>query len=255
MPIRVVPKPHSDKLRLINDHSAGAYSCNSMIPKHEGTVKCDGMQSLGKALRFAHRQYNQTPLVVWKSDVSRAYRLIPMHPLWQLRQIITIDGWRYVDRCNFFGGQAGCHLFCTFMALILWIAEHIFGIHDLLAYVDDNFSWELAHHTMLYEPYQRWFPTKQARLLKLWDLLRIPHEDRKQEFGTQLKIIGYYVNAQSLEISMEQKSRDDLLEAIRSFCYNAHPRRRTLREFQRLAGWINWGLNIQPRLRLSNFYG
>jgi hypothetical protein len=55
MPISVVPKPHSDKLRLINNHSAGAYSCNSMIPKHEGTVRLDGMRSLGKALRFSHQ--------------------------------------------------------------------------------------------------------------------------------------------------------------------------------------------------------
>jgi hypothetical protein len=135
------------------------------------------------------------------------------------------------------------------MALVIWIAEHVFNIHDLLAYVNDNFSWELAHHTMFYEPYHQWFPTKQARLLKLWYLLRIPHERRKQEFGTQLKIIGYYIDAQTLQISMEQSSRDDLLNAIHSFCHNAHPRRRTLREFQRLEGWINWGLNIQPRLR------
>jgi hypothetical protein len=30
-PIHVVPKPHSTKLRLIVDHSAGSYSLNSMI--------------------------------------------------------------------------------------------------------------------------------------------------------------------------------------------------------------------------------
>jgi hypothetical protein len=81
MPIGVVPKPHSDKLRLINDHSAGKFSCNSMIPKHEGSVKLDGMRALGKALRRAHRSNYPNPLLLWKSDVSRAYRLIPIHPL------------------------------------------------------------------------------------------------------------------------------------------------------------------------------
>jgi hypothetical protein len=50
MPIGVVPKPNSDKLRLINDRSAGQFACNSMIPKHEGSVKLDGMRALGKAL-------------------------------------------------------------------------------------------------------------------------------------------------------------------------------------------------------------
>jgi hypothetical protein len=248
MPIGVVPKPHSDKLRLINDHSAGQYSCNSMIPKHEGSVKLDGMRTLGKALRRAHKSNYPNPLLLWKSDVSRAYRLIPMHPLWQLQQIVTIDGFRYVDRCNFFGGRAGCCLFCTFMALVLWIAQHVFGLSDLLAYVDDNFSWELAHHTIFYHPYHKFLPEKQGRLLLLWDQLRIPHEERKQEYGVKLKIIGYYVDAQSMQISMEPESQHDLLKAIHTFCHDRDPRRRTLREFQCMAGWINWGLNIQPRL-------
>jgi hypothetical protein len=224
MPIGVVPKPHSDKLRLINDHSAGQFSCNSMIPKHEGSVKLDGMRSLGKALWRAHKSNSSEPLLLWKSNVSRAYRLIPMHPPWQIWQIITIDGFRHVDRCNFFSGQAGCHLFCTFMALVLWIAQHIFGLSNLLAYVDNNFSWDITHHTSYYNPYNKFFPQKQAQLLRLWDQLHIPHEERKQEFGVQLKIIGYFVDAQSMKISMEPESRHDLLNTIHAFCHDKHPR-------------------------------
>ncbi|KAF8583313.1 hypothetical protein K439DRAFT_1349008 [Ramaria rubella] len=74
------------------------------------------------------------------------------------------------------------------MSLVLWIAEHILKLRDLLAYVDDNSSWELAHKTLFYKPYNKFFPKKQVRLLTLWDNLCIPHEDRKQEFGAQLKI-------------------------------------------------------------------
>jgi hypothetical protein len=79
MPLSIIPKPHSDKLRLINHHRAGQFSCNSMIPNHEGTVKLDGMRSLGKALRHARKCFGHLPLILWKADVSRAYRLLPMH--------------------------------------------------------------------------------------------------------------------------------------------------------------------------------
>ncbi|KAJ8591092.1 hypothetical protein M405DRAFT_735681, partial [Rhizopogon salebrosus TDB-379] len=51
VPVHAVPKPHSDKLRLVVDHSAGDYSLNSMIDSDDirGT-KLDGIHSLGASL-------------------------------------------------------------------------------------------------------------------------------------------------------------------------------------------------------------
>jgi hypothetical protein len=119
MPLGVIPKPRSSKLRLINDLSAGSYSCNSMIPPQEHSVKLDGMRVFGNALR-QYKACNPTVLVVLvKSDMSRAYRLIPMHPWWQIKQIVTIDSEHHVDCCNSFRGGASCHLFWTFMSLVL----------------------------------------------------------------------------------------------------------------------------------------
>jgi hypothetical protein len=46
----VIPKPHSDKLRLIVDHSAGEYLPNSYIPTHEGRFHLDTLHQLGSAL-------------------------------------------------------------------------------------------------------------------------------------------------------------------------------------------------------------
>src|ERR1700731_1547101 len=43
-------------------------------------------------------------LIIYKTDVAEAYRLCPMHPLWQLKQIVSVDGTKHVDRCNNFGG-------------------------------------------------------------------------------------------------------------------------------------------------------
>jgi hypothetical protein len=97
-PVHVILKPNSSKLHLVVDHSAGEFSLNSMINLDDSSgVKLDGMRSLGLSLLQFHREHGNVPLVVFKSDVSQAYRRLPMHPLWQLKQVITVNNKRYVD--------------------------------------------------------------------------------------------------------------------------------------------------------------
>ncbi|KIY49597.1 hypothetical protein FISHEDRAFT_72909 [Fistulina hepatica ATCC 64428] len=254
VPVWVVPKPHSDKLRLVVDHSAGRYSLNSMIPKSERSLPLDGLHQLGDALIRAREQYPDRPLVVWKSDVSEAYRLLPMHPLWQIKQTVSFDGERRVDWRNDFGGGGSGRIWATFFALVLWIAVFIKFIVDLFGYVDDSFSWDFADNLEWYEPYQEYYPAKQACLLKLWDRIGIPHEKRKQEHGISLVVIGLLVDTSLMTISMPDHSHDDLVLALRGF---AVPRqRRPLLHFQRLGGWVNWALNVHPLFKpgLSTLY-
>lgn len=47
---------------------------------------------------------------------------------------------------------------------------------------------------VFYAPYRRSMPSKQVRLLQLWDTLGIPHSDNKQLFGLALEIIGFFVD-------------------------------------------------------------
>jgi hypothetical protein len=80
-------------------------------------------------------------------------------------------------------------------------------------------------------------PTKQTRLLLLFDELGIPHDEHEQVFGSPLTIIGFDVDPNAMTIMMPPEARQDLLAAIRAF---ANPRqRRSLKDFQRLAGWVN----------------
>jgi hypothetical protein len=103
-PIHAVPKPHSSKLRLINDHSAGDWALNSFIAKEIGHIRMDSVQDLGKTLLHARRELGPDATIwLWKSDVSQAFCQLPMHPLWQMKQISTFDGHRHVDRCAVFG--------------------------------------------------------------------------------------------------------------------------------------------------------
>ena len=93
VPVHSVPKPHSDKLHLVVDHSAGSFSINSLIDRQAiAGVKLDGIRSLGDSIRELRHSGEDGPLIIWKSDVAAAYRQMPMHPLWQIKQIVRI-GW------------------------------------------------------------------------------------------------------------------------------------------------------------------
>jgi hypothetical protein len=103
------------------------------------------------------------------------------------------------------------------------------------------------HHLLSSIQYAKFLPTKQAQLLLLFDDIGIPHKEHKQVFGSPLQIIGFDVNPNTMMITMPSAARDELVLAIRTF---ANPRRRqSLRDFQRLAGWVNWALNVYPLLR------
>jgi len=117
----------------------------------------------------------------------------------------------------------------------------------LLGYVDDVFSYDFEDNLEWYEPYQKLLPNKQSRLLRLWDELGIPHEERKQVFGTTLTIIGFEVDPKAMTVTMPPNSRADLVTVVRTFACVGHHHK--LREFQSLAGWINWSFNAFPLLR------
>lgn len=92
------------KPRVVTDHMVS--SLNDGIPKSEAKVRYDNMRMFGQVLYNAKRQYPSDTLVTWKSDVSSAFLNLPAHPLWQLRQLVNVEGvWRIVH-CLVFGNRA-----------------------------------------------------------------------------------------------------------------------------------------------------
>lgn len=245
VPVHAVPKPDSDDFRMVIDQSAGPGAPNDYISREAINIKLDNVQHLGHNI-LATRRRGRTPRFLFKDDVAGAYRIGPLHPLFQARQVITVNGERRVDRCNNFGNRAAGYLFCVIMGLILWIAEHEWGIEGLLAYVDDVFGVEDEDEMEFYAPYGKYLPRKQARLLGLWDWIGVPHEHRKQLFGRALKIIGFTVSLDDLSISIDENARRRHATAIRQFVTN---RKQPLVEWQRVLGWANWFLNVDPLLR------
>jgi hypothetical protein len=257
-PIHAVPKPRSEKMRLVNDHSAGSFSLNSMIAREDvAGAKMDTISDLIGALLRYRKDHPDNTVILFKSDVSAAYRRLPLHPLWQVKQIVTIDENRHVDRCTSFGGRGSCRDYTAFMGLVIWIAIFIKFITDLFGYIDDNFSFDEEGNVLWYEPYKCYYPAKQTRLLELWDEIDLPHEKSKQEYGPILRIIGFMVDPNLMRVSMDEDDRTRLIQHVSDFVATAPGgTRRSLREFQQLAGWINWSFNVFPLLKpaLSNVY-
>ena len=259
MPVHAVPKPHSTDLRLVTDHSAGPFSLNSLIDHSRVTgYPLDNLHYLGEVLLDSKRSIGNISLTMWKSDIAEAYRLMPMSPYWQIKQINTVDGLRYVDRNLAFGSSASAAIFISFNSLVAWIAKNVKGFTYLGTYVDDSFGCDVQGDILYYGPYECHMPTHQKLLLDLWDEIGIPHKRHKQLSGNILTIIGIDVDPNAMTLTLSPSARN-LIEEM-SFWSSKPPNHSSgsfkLKHWEKLTGWVNWALNVYPLVRpaLNNIY-
>jgi len=151
MPIFTIPKPHSMDLQMVTDQSARKYSLNSRILREDIIgYPLDNLQHLGEFLLSMHHQAPDSPRILYKSDVAKAYHLLPVHPYWQIKQVNCVAGGLHIDRNNAFGGCAsGCN-WIAFMALVSWIVKKKHNIELLGTYADDSFGPDLAANIAWY---------------------------------------------------------------------------------------------------------
>ena len=131
--------------------------------------------------------------------------------------------------------------------LVNWIGTEKKGVSDLLGYVDDNFGWEFANEKEYYKPYKKHMPTNQARLLRLWDEIGLPHDEEKQLSGPYLRILGYDVDANKMTVQVPDDKKEKVVQLLRSHAKEGKPY--TVKELQTVAGSVNSALNLYPRIR------
>ncbi|KAJ6616973.1 hypothetical protein B0H10DRAFT_2218959 [Mycena sp. CBHHK59/15] len=141
------------------------------------------------------------------------------------------------------------------MGLINWIAIDR-GI-DSKVYTDNTFLVSLASDMTVYEPYHLIMPTPQASMLQLWDMINLMNDKPKQIWGFHLLTIGIDVNLNAMRFTMPEDKRTELIAGMQEFCHMPRGgRQHPLHAFQRLAGRINWSLNVYLLLKpaLSHVY-
>ena len=119
MPIHAVPKLNSAKLHMVINHSTSPFALNTMILQEPITIWLDNIQDLGRNLLAARHTLGNTLLWLFKSDVSQAYHCMPLHPLWQICQVVIVNGVCHIDQYNNFGNCATGKIWYMFMSLIL----------------------------------------------------------------------------------------------------------------------------------------
>ena len=186
MPIGVVPKPHSSGLHLVTDNSAGDYVLNSFITCVDASIKLDDLQDFGSILQVVITEHGCTPAWLFKSNVAAAYRCIPMHPLWQIKQVNTFQGLHHINQNMAFKTHTAPRIWCSFFALVMWIAIHIYSCLDLLHYMDDMWSYDMDSNLIYYQPYDSWFPRKQVKLLLSFMMNWASHTSKKNKLLVDL---------------------------------------------------------------------
>lgn len=230
------------KPRVITDHSASGL--NEGIPKAEAKVRYDDMHDFGQTLHDIHLLFPNRTFILYKSDVASAFLNLPAHPLWQLRQIVIVDGKMHIVYRLVFGSRASPRIWCALSSLLCWIAIHKFDIDGIFVYMDDYYGWEFAENLVEFHGQLR--PQRQVTLLKFWDQISCPYDDKKQVHGSPLKIIGFWVDINHGTITIPPSSIADGIKAITTFLST---RRAPLREWSKLAGHLNWILNVFPIAR------
>ena len=229
------------KPRVIVDHSKSGI--NNGIDKEDGKVRYDDMRSFGQQLHYARQSNPNLELHLFKSDVAKAFLNLPVHPIWQLHQLVKVDKRYHVVRQLIFGTRTSPRCWCSVSGLMCWFGVVKLKIYDLHVYMDDYFGWDYDNNLIWFHSRHR--PRQQVQLLIFWDTINCPWEDEKQEDGITLKIIGFWVDIKIGSISLTADSITEVSRSIRIFL-DTPGRNPQLRDWQHLAGYLNWILNVVP---------
>lgn len=238
-PLLLVSKKGSEKKQVCTDISFGSPSLNDSFIKEKIRVSFDSLISF--APYMVDMAKKKIRMVVWKSDVKNAYRILAMAMQWQMRQIVKVGDTCHVDKCANFGSAASPKIWVSFFSLVLWIARTRMGLTRINNLMDD--TWGVSPASSMVKFKDHMIPLDQAKLLLLFDILRIPWEWKKQLHGENLEIIGHLVDANKLMFSLPPEKKSDLVNALRIFTKS---KTRTLKEWQSILGWASWGLNSFP---------
>ena len=131
-PLGLVPKPCSDKLRMIVDLSSPVgFSVNDGIAED----LCSLQYSSGdNAVQFITSLGQGTQLV--KLDLNDAYRILPIHPQDHPPLGIRWQDQIYIDRSLPFGLRSAHKIFSAFADMVAWCI-HCQGVRFLMHYLDD----------------------------------------------------------------------------------------------------------------------
>ena len=145
-PLGLVPKPHSNSHRLVQDMSyprsssstpsVNSFICSDDFPTEWGTIAATAALILSLPPGCTAATF----------DISAAYRITPVRPSQQQFCCVGWKGKVYVDRAVCFGCRSSAGVFGSIADMLVAIYRSS-GFGPLTKWVDDFFVIWLPHHT------------------------------------------------------------------------------------------------------------
>jgi hypothetical protein len=232
-PLGLVEKHDTNPIeyRVITHHSAPhGSSVNNGIDRHEFKISFD---TLKHAVRWI--RYFGVGALMFKIDIKEAYRILPVHPVAQMRQGMAHDDKLYFDKALAFGSRSSCGIFCRFVDTLAWIA-HNNGIPAIIHYVDDFLIISYPNKA-----------SEKETFLSLLKNLTVPIKLQKLVGPiTKLTYLGFDLDNINMTASLTAQRRQDLLEYLRKW----HKKKSAYsREIRSLVGYLLWACQVLPRAR------
>ena len=133
-PISLREKKDSGKFRMLHNLSYpyNDSSVNENIPREFATIS---YPSIKDAINAIH-QCQPLPYMA-KSDISEAYRLVPVSPEDYNLLGFSWNGNYYYDKCLPQGCRSSCQIFQKISNALLWILKNKFGFENIVNVLDD----------------------------------------------------------------------------------------------------------------------
>ena len=243
-PLYVIPKPNSDKYRMIFNlsHPVGG-AVNDNIPELLRSVQYCSVQDVGQCMMS-----NYGDGVAWlaKVDLADAYRIVPIRREdWRFLGIYIEDEY-YVDRMLPMGASSSCQLFSRISDSLVWmfykhspVQAHLFNyLDDFLFVADSQKNCERALSVF-------------EELCEATGVPIAPHKTVRPV--KRLVFLGIGIDAERMAMYIPTEKRDKMICKLNQFLSRKTPR---VKEWQSLAGSLNHISQViaSARIYLSSIY-
>ena len=229
-PLALRQKQDTGKFRLLHNLSYpyDDKSVNYNIPKQYTEVH---YESLAHAISNIHQCSPNACLA--KTDISDAFRLIPLHPSQYHLTGFYFDGAYYYDKCLPQGCASSCKIFETFSTSLKWILNNTFQVTRVVKVLDDFLFIEdnmtICHKSI-------------SHFIQLRDELCIPLAPHKTIMPTRnITFLGIQLDTQNMIAYLPQeklqKYTSDLQHVLAS-------RKITLRDLKSLIGKLSFATSV-----------
>lgn len=227
-PIGLCPKKEPNKYRLIFHLSyPHGNSVNDFIPLDFSSVQYTKISDAIDGIKKF-----ETPFLA-KTDVSAAFRNLPLRP-----QEYHLFGFRwnnlyYMDRCLTFGCSSSCQIFERFSSSLHFIGQH---------FMPDGLIFHILDDFLIVAPDSRSCEVYLQNFLTICKCIGLPMaKDKTVGPASCLIFLGIELDTVNKVARLPSDKLEKCLNLVREFL---HQKKVTLRELQSLCGLLNFACQV-----------